>query len=127
MTETERTIVDEAHKTLNVQKIFAAITAFMLFVLIIITAVLEIQVQTRNDDIDKIRDTTADLVKVVNKSEASSARAEKAINDAIHESRATSGQNADFAKQVQNGLATIQANKLTLQQIEVELKQLEGK
>lgn len=116
----------QAIKAISWTKVFLVLNAFLLFIVIIIVIVLEVQVQTRNQDIETVKQVQNETKIVVQQSADSSARAEKAINDAIKQSQVSSGVNSQFTKDIQTGLAQINQNKMTLDQIKVFLEQLKG-
>lgn len=116
---TDEEVETEAQKTLRVIKTLLAVTSFLLTILFVIVIVLEIQVWSRNADIHRVREVQEETKIVVDKAASSSARAEKAINDAIAQSRNTSGANSTFAQQIRDGLESIK-------RIEAYINQLKG-
>jgi cell division protein FtsL len=75
--------VQSAWKILRSLKALLVITSFLLTVVIVIVVVLEIQVQTRNADIHKVRSTINETKQIVSQARESSDASERAINNAI--------------------------------------------
>lgn len=110
---TDEEISTETKKTLHNTKALMWIAIVLLLIISVFLIVLEVQVQTRNSDIKKVK-------AVVTQAADSSDRAEKAINDAIASSRASSSTNRQFVSEIHEGLDAIK-------RIEEKLKEMENK
>jgi hypothetical protein len=85
---TEEETQSSVWKILRSLKALLVITSFLLSVVIVIVVVLEIQVQSRNADIHKVKSTINETKEIVTRARESSDASERAINNAINQANA---------------------------------------
>jgi predicted Holliday junction resolvase-like endonuclease len=113
-------------KIIRSLKTLLLITSFLLSVVIVIVLVLEIQVQSRNKDINRVKSTLTETKEIVTRARESSDASERAINNAINQANAASANNEQLVKDIRAGLVTIQADRQTLLDVEMYLRELKG-
>src|SRR5690349_470503 len=103
-------VTQKAETTLHRTNLVVGLSFFLLIVILVIVVVLEIQVQTRNADIHKVKG-------IVTQAAASTAASEKAINDAISQTSRSSTANRQFVQEIQDGLAAIKRIEQKLEEM----------